>query len=840
MNTFMAGVNQESAVRSVWRYQPLVPVAVAFAVGVTLDRYDPLRVAVWLPLAFGTLFLWAVAIVLRGRSPNADDFGAWNWLSSILLLLAVLAVGGTWHHLYWHVYPADDIGHWCDRKSQPARLRGVLAEEPLIVPGGPSNPLRVMPERDRSVCQIAVRMIEGTSGWVRASGRAHLTIDGKLAVLHAGDAVEVLGELTTPAQASNPGEFDYANYLRGRRTRALVRCDGPHEVTRCELPFGSGIGGWLERIAGACERRLMERLPPGRREIAVALLLGRYELLEEEVTERYMRTGTMHILAISGQHLAILAGFLWLVLRLVPIPRKWGAVVLGLIVVGYALLTGARPPVLRAAVLVCVLIGAIVLDVRSRRANPLALALIIVLGINPSDLFDRGLQLSFLAVGALSWIVRPVWLWLRREPDPIDQLVAETRPRWLQTTFAVGRVVVFAFVMSGVVWLANVPLLAARFHLFSPIVVLLTVAMTPLATMALIAGLGLLVVDPWAPVLGSALAKVCDWGIGGMDWCVQVGAELPGGYWYVPGPPDWWVIGFYLGVLGILLFRPEGAVRWRWAATGVAWLALGFAVPALRPAPDRLECQILSVGNGSAAVLRLPGGKTVLVDAGTITGPRVGSRQIAPALWSTGITHIDAVFISHADVDHFNGLPHLAERFSIGEVFVPPHFAGADQEAVKLVCGELERRGVPIRVSFADDRFDFGRGVVARVLHPPTEFGGTDNEQSLVLLLEYCGRRILLPGDLEGAGLRRLIADEPLPVDVLVAPHHGSRRANPPELAEWTRPQLVVVSQGKPRSGATLEIYRQLNIPVLTTNEYGAITIRADKSGLDVQTILHP
>jgi competence protein ComEC len=577
-------------------------------------------------------------------------------------------------------------------------------------------------------------------------------------------------------------------------------------------------------------------LPQGRAEIAVALLLGRYELLEEDVTERYMRTGTMHILAISGQHLAILAGFLWLVLRFVPIPRKWGAIVLGVVVVSYALLTGARPPVLRAAVLVCALIGAIVLDVRLRKANPLALALVIVLAVNPSDLFDRGLQLSFLAVGALSWIVQPVWLWLRREPDPIEQLLAETRPRWMQWTFAAGRVVVFAFVMSGVVWLANVPLLASRFHLFSPIVVPLTVVMTPFATVALIAGLALLVVDPWIPWLGGFLAKVSDWGIRGMDWCVEFGAGLPGGYWYVPGPPDWWVIGFYLGVLGVLLFRPEGVIRWRWAVAGVAWLALGFAVPALRPGSDQLECQILSVGNGSAAVLRVPGGKTVLVDAGHIAGPRVGARQIAPALWSAGIRRIDAVFISHADVDHFNGLPHLAERFSIGEVFVPPHFANANHEGVKLACDALRRHDVPIRVCFAGDQFDFGGFVKSQVLHPPADFGGTDNEQSLVLMVEFCGRRILLPGDLEGAGLRRLMGGTPQPVDVLVAPHHGSRRANPPELVEWTRPKLVVVSQGRPRSGATLESYRAADIPILTTNEHGAISVRVDRSGIDVST----
>ena len=365
----------------------------------------------------------------------------------------------------------------------------------------------------------------------------------------------------------------------------------------------------------------------------------------------------------------------------------------------------------------------------------------------------------------------------------------------------------------------------------------LTVLLTPVVTVALIAGLAFLVLDPWVPTVGGLLARLCGWGVGAMEWCVRVGAKVPGGYWYVPGPPDWWVAGFYVGMAAILLLRPTGRARWHWAAAAMAWLALGLAVPALRPAPNYLECQILAVGNGSAAVLRLPAGRTVVVDAGNMLGPRVGSRLIAPALWDAGITRIDAVFVSHADVDHYNGIPHLLERFPVGAVFVPPHFAHTGQEGVRMVRDLLGQRGVPIRVCWAGDRFDLGAGVTAEVLHPPAEFGGSDNEQSLTLVVEYQGKRILLTGDLEGAGLRRLLASEPLHVDVLVAPHHGSRKANPPELAQWSRPESVVVSQGKPRSGATLDAFRDAGIPVLSTNEEGAITLRVDGAGVTVRTV---
>src|SRR6185503_20266649 len=142
----------------------------------------------------------------------------------------------------------------------------------------------------------------------------------------------------------------------------------------------------------------------------------------------------------------------------------------------------------------------------------------------------------------------------------------------------------------------------------------------------------------------------------------------------------------------------------------------------------------------------------------------------SPTLWDLGINRIDALFISHADVDHYNGLPQLSERFPIGAVYVPPHFAQLDQEPVRLVAECLRRWHVPIRVCFAGDQFDLGGGVTASVLHPPAEFGGSDNEQSLVLLVEYRGQRILFPGDLEGAGLSRLLNSDRTTVDVLVSP----------------------------------------------------------------------
>jgi competence protein ComEC len=834
------GAAQGAPPSNLWRYQPLVPVGVAVVCGVLLDHLLMLSLVQWLGVAGMLLAAWC-AIIVSGLAAGAWPAQRLTWASSVCLLCAVCAMGGAWRHLYWNVYPADDIGGWADRQPRPVRVRGILTEEPLVIPAREFDPLRTRPQGTRTIAQIAARRIELADGWRPVSGLANLMVDGGLAGLHAGDRVEILGDLSQPMPASNPGEFDFADRLRARRTRALLWCDSPSTVGPCsELPIERSLSAFIRGVAGSAERTLRERLPEEQAHIAVALLLGRYELLEEAVSERFMRTGTMHILAISGQHLAILAGFLWIVLRILPVPPKWGAVGLALVVVAYAMLTGARPPVSRAAVLVVVFVGSIVLDARPRRANSMLLALLIVLVLNPCDLFDRGLQLSFLAVTALLWraeLAAPVWASLNREPDPLDKLVAATRPRWQQWMRAAGKLCLASLLIAGVVWAANVPLLAARFHLVTPIVVPLTVLMVPLATVALIAGLALLLVSAWAPGFATLLAYLCGAAIAGMDWCVRLGSLVPGGYWYVPGPPGWWVAGFYLALLGVLMFQPMGRRRWLWATTGfVAWIALGFASVAAAPRADGLECQVLSVGHGSAAIVRLPTGRTVLFDAGQITGPRVGSRIIAPALWAAGVTRIDAIFISHADVDHLNGLPHLVERFRVDRVIVPPHVARLADESVALVAGALQDRGVTVQVVWGGDRFDLGGGVVARILHPPAEFEGTHNEQSLVVAVESAGKRLLFTGDVEGTGLRQLLSTDPVDVDVLIAPHHGSRAANTPELIAWTRPEHVIVSQGSRWSRGTLDLYRNAAIPVYSTNDHGAITVSVDADGVRVKT----
>ena len=167
----------------------------------------------------------------------------------------------------------------------------------------------------------------------------------------------------------------------------------------------------------------------------------------------------------------------------------------------------------------------------------------------------------------------------------------------------------------------------------------------------------------------------------------------------------------------------------------------------------RLDCTFVAVGHGTCVVLELPDGQTMLYDAGQLGSPSAGARSISSFLWSRGITHLDAVVISHADIDHYNALPELLRRFSVGVVYVSPVMFKDESLATQTLQSAIHDAGVPLREIRSGDRLRVGGGCLIDVLHPPHRgVLGSDNANSIVLAIEFDGHRLLLPGDLESPG----------------------------------------------------------------------------------------
>jgi competence protein ComEC len=291
--------------------------------------------------------------------------------------------------------------------------------------------------------------------------------------------------------------------------------------------------------------------------------------------------------------------------------------------------------------------------------------------------------------------------------------------------------------------------------------------------------------------------------------------------------------GFYVG-LALLVVFPR--IRWRhYVQLAGVWVAIGLAMRGGQHREGHFECTFLSVGHGTSVILRTPEGQTILYDAGQLGSPAGGARSIGGTLWAQGIMRLDAVVISHADIDHYNALPALLQQFQVDTIYVSPLMFREEIEPLEVLRDAIDASGATLCELSAGDRLSFGQATVMTVLHPPAEgVYGSDNAQSIVLAVECHGRRVLLPGDLEAPGTQALLAQPAWDVDVLLAPHHGSLRSNPPGVSHWCRPEWVVISgsHSNDRAGGVRAAYEAVDARVFHTAYDGAVRFRLTTDGV--------
>ena len=276
----------------------------------------------------------------------------------------------------------------------------------------------------------------------------------------------------------------------------------------------------------------------------------------------------------------------------------------------------------------------------------------------------------------------------------------------------------------------------------------------------------------------------------------------------------------------------------------VLWVGIGFGVSCWNrhTQQDKLDCTFVNVGHGTSVLLELPGGETILYDAGTLSSPIRATRSISSYLWSQGISHLDAIILSHADIDHYNAVPELLKRFDVGILYCSPLMFKKVDPALELLRRSIYMTGIPIGQLAAGNKLQVGTGVTIQVLHPPaTGVIGSDNANSIVLQVSYRGRNILLPGDLEAAGLDAVIAETPRRFDLVMAPHHGSLNSDPEAFAKWSRPGLVVISSGHGHDICqATKIYQQNGARVLNTADSGAIRVTVTKKNWEIHPWRQP
>gem|GEM_PF-982971 len=784
---------------------------------------------VWIFVLVGLIFLFVSQVAWRvlGRRQAGRSLRPLPSRSGILVLLLVGVAGGMWHHGFWNYYPENSLAFSLSHRPQAVMLR-MLVCGPIQYSSadGPFDTEEA--EQKLRVRFLAeVQQVRRGTKWISQTGRCRVTILGRPSQpLQRGDMVVAyaMAQRVTPAQ--NPGQNDFALYERlHRRLFSLTIFSPDHarvDAAQSRWHYARVVDQWRDYFSSALERYV--GVP--HHSLAQALLLGQREQITKAHRDRYVQAGVIHLLAISGLHVGILASGIWLLQRMGWLPRRVGLLVLAVLIIAYTLLTGSKPPVVRAAVLVLSLcIGQH--DGRvTRGIDSLALGGILLLIWNPCHLFMLGVQLSFMAVATLMILARTAV-----EPlEPLQSLIANSRPWFVKAWRTATSSVAELLWLGTTVWLVTTPLVVANFQIASPVALILNPLLSIPIAVVLFSSLLTLLFAPAVPLLSSFFGWLSSVALHCVESLIDVGLAVPGGRLHCASPSPWWIIGHL--ILVYLLLTLSTRSRQRWCAVVMAiWIAAGLALSHHRNAsPEELTCTFLSVGHGTCVVVELPNGDICVYDAGCLGAADYAGKMITAALRQKRIHSIDMLVLSHADADHYNAAPYLLREFPIKKVVVSSSMFARPAPPLRELAQTIKAAGAEQHHIASGGQLADSNDFELNVLHPPPDRTfHSDNANSIVLSIQFQGIRILLPGDLEADGMQHLLSTAGQSHQIALAPHHGSLRSRPAEFSSWCNPETVIISG---RDGETLDEsiaeYRRLAAhPLSTTKGAIQVTIRA-------------
>ncbi|HET6441423.1 MAG TPA: ComEC/Rec2 family competence protein [Phycisphaerae bacterium] len=818
------------------RYNPLVPAAVAFLAGILLADYLGGGMFLWCAVALGEVIVWAALLAVRARA------GA--LLVPVLVLVA--AAGAARYRATVEPAP-NDVARLCKGGPRVVTLEGLVVRSPRIVPPPRDVFLPYAPYYCRMSLALQSERAKVGEEWVAVRGRVWLTSRGVSGLNQPGcprlgDRVQALGFLVPLRGPVNPGAFDFSRYMQRQGVRAFLSTDH-QEAIRVVKPWADPVRGCL----GALRQSAMERLEhiPTRegRAVVSAIMLGRRDLLDDYepgaegvVEEDFIASGAAHFLAVSGLHVGMVGGMVLLLLRAAGAGRRTTALLVALVVLVYALMTELHPSVLRAAVFVWILCLGWAVGRQRLFWNSLAAAAIIVLAWRPGDLFSFGFILSFGILSGLMFLCRRIEAAVLRrdaEAEALSEPSAGLTRFWRRLVRPTISISIAAAAIS-------LPLVAWRFHLVGWLSPVTSVLLT-LPVMALLgSGMVLVLVGSVSAPLAAWVAYVpaaFAWLIGRIVGAV---AHVPGGHFYMADFDRAWILIVY-GLLAAWVWRERlGISRQRLAMAALAAAAV-FLWTTGRRAPDHVRATFLAVGSANTNLVELPNGLNLLYDVGSsLSYMRAGEGTTAPALWSRGIERVDAVFISHPHFDHFKDILPLVDRFGIRRVFVPPTFMRKRLTVDDAVVEGLWARGVRVEFFSAGDRLAGTGDTAVRAIWPrgPESQTHEINDGSLVLDIAERGRRLLLTGDIEAAGIDALLAAEPhIQADAMLWPHHGGDPDAVGRLAQATGAKTLVVSCGLVRAQEKNPPWvAEQGIWCRWTGRDGAVTVTLEANGPAVET----
>ncbi len=722
------------------------------------------------------------------------------------------------------------------------------------------------------ICEYSTEQVTQTNGGFGTESNFQNGSNCDREKLCLGSIVVLQGTFQPFLAASNPGEFDAAKYydslgIGGKLTNVTILAQSREY---------SGLEEMLYQLRCYLKNRLYQVFPQKEASILTAMLVGDKEELDSGIKELYKENGIVHILSISGLHITMIGMGIYKILRRIRMPVWMAAICGGSVLFLYGVMTGMSLSACRAIGMYFIRMLAAVVGRSYDMLTALGVIGAIMVWQNPENLNNAGFLLSFGSVLGVGWLypallpkekqILPKTYEARKWKQILNKLLQEMKKGLLQSILAGTSITLF-----------TLPIQLWFYYEVPTYSILLNVLVLPFMGAVMTTGLVTMLL-PGTGMMGTLTCLI----LKGYEWMCKCFHQLPFHTWNPGKPKLWQVIVYYLLLIAVVQLEGKaikGKVLKGKVLKGNALkgngkrinkvsirqhiskaqtpllLALAISILTLH---IRIESTItfLDVGQGDGIVMELASGEVYLFDCGSSSRSRVGEYVLLPFLKYKGITHIDAIFVSHTDTDHCSGIEELLmlapeEGITIGQLVLPQIVKNLREEELSslLESAQKLKQKTPIIISYinAGDQF-ITRSASFLCLHPPSEYETEDsNTYSECFYVELSGKRyrqeqqkeemvsLLLTGDVEGEGeellLQELKNHNISNVTILKVAHHGSRNSTQEALLKVAKPIISIISCGKNNSYGhpheeTLERLKTVGSEVMITAEYGAISIQ--------------
>ena len=805
--------------------RPLTAVVLCYVIGLLLARiFQPPLIAL-----FGITF--AVLILACRLEAFARRRGLILEKLRPLLIWPLLVLVG-WTNLVNRtaIISPNDLRTLLGNNAALVTVRGTLTETPH---------LKIV-ERDDGQIEHVLAQVQATElwcgeNWRPALGKIIVTTPGVLASnFFAGQTVEISGVIAPPSAPLADGLFDYRDYLKTRGVFYELKTRSTNDwQLRAPILLKPPLN---DRFLSWSQKTLALGLPVEDEPLRLiwAMTLGWRTAFTGDVSEPFLRAGTMHLFAIDGLRIALISGIFVALLRVLQVSRAWCGVVAIPLIWFYTAATGWESSAIRASVMMTIVIGGWALKRPGDTVNSLLAAAFIILLWDPRQLFEASFQLSFFVVLVIALMLPPLNeisdRLLRHDPLLPDELL----PRWRRALTATLRMLLRYFALSFAAWIGSIPLSAKYFHLFSPISTPANIIAVPLGTLSLISNLGALICGNWLPWVTELFNHSAWFFMVAMTDVSVFFTKIPGAFLYVPAP-SWLEIGIYYAVIISLasgwLFVPKRRIL-----SAAAIILIG-AICLWHWEQARVETKltVLPLSGGHCVFVDAPGRKNDwLVDCGNDSAIEY---TLKPFLRAQGVNKIQRLVLTHDDSRNIGGAESLNELFDVGEIYTSP--VPFRSRACREIIAKFEKS--PSRHQIINRGDTLG---CWQVLYPDAanNFPRAD-DNALVLLGNFSGTRILLLSDLGHDGQNALLErTNDLHADIVIAglPNEGEPLGN--ALLNAIHPKVVVIADSEfpATRRASPELKERLagrNVPVIYTRTAGAVTIVTRSKGWELLTM---